>query len=103
LDILFSIDSGDIDDETIEIIETSGCQYLIKGKECLTLPSQVTAQPISSNNDEVSRESPELITKLNTWDKDRRIVVFCVLKPDKKSENFFFGWQRFRILLFCDQ
>jgi len=90
LDILFSIDSGDIDDETIEIIETSGCQYFFKGKECLTLPFQVTAQPISSNNDEVSRESTEFGTKLNIWNKYRSFVVFRVLKPEKDRVQLFF-------------
>ena len=29
------------------------------------------------------RETAELVTKLNTWDKDRRFVVSRVLKPEK--------------------
>jgi hypothetical protein len=30
------------------------------------------------------RETAELVTKLNTWDKDRRFVVSRVLKPEKE-------------------
>jgi len=32
---------------------------------------------------EEGRETIELVTKLNTWDKDRRFVVSRILKPEK--------------------
>ena len=75
LEILFRMDSGYFDDEIIEIIESAGCQYLIKGKEYPTLASQVTAPTISFMKGEEGRETTELFTKLDTWDKDRRFVV----------------------------
>jgi hypothetical protein len=30
------------------------------------------------------RETTELFTKLDTWDKDRRFIVSRVLKPEKE-------------------
>jgi hypothetical protein len=63
---------------------------LIKGKEYPTLASQVTASTISFMKCEEGREKTELVTKLNTWDKDRRFVVSRVLKPEKDSVQLSF-------------
>ena len=83
LEILFRMDSGYFDEDIIETIELLGCTYLIKGKEYPTLASQVTAPSILFVKGDEGRETTELFTKLNTWDKDRRFVVSRVLKPEK--------------------
>lgn len=83
LDILFRMDSGYFDEEIIETIESLGCKYLIKGKVYPTLASQVTDPSILFIKGDEGRETTELFTKLNTWDKDRRFVVSRVLKPEK--------------------
>jgi len=57
---------------------------LIKGKEYPTLASQVTDPSILFVTGEEGRETAELFTKLNTWDKDRRFVVSRVLNPEKE-------------------
>jgi len=90
LEILFRMDSGYFDDDIITTIESAGCQYLIKGKEYPTLASQVTAPTISFAKGDEGRETTELITKLNTWDKDRRFVVSRVLKPEKDRSQLSF-------------
>jgi len=90
LEILFRMDSGYFDDEIITTIETAGCQYLIKGKEYPTLASQVTAPTISFTKGDKGRETTELVTKLNTWDKDRRFVVSRVLKPTRERSQLSF-------------
>jgi hypothetical protein len=83
LEILFRMDSGYFDEEIIEVIESAGCKYLIKGKEYPKLASQVTDPSISFTKGEEGRETTELVTKLDTWDKNRRFVVSRVLKPEK--------------------
>jgi len=83
LEILFRMDSGYFDEDIIETIELLGCTYLIKGKEYPTLASQVTAPSILFVKGDECRETTELFTKLNTWDKNRRFVVSRVLKPEK--------------------
>jgi len=90
LEILFRMDSGYFDDDIITSIESAGCQYLIKGKAYPTLASQVTAPTISFTKGEENRETTELVTKLNTWDKDRRFVVSRVLKPEKDRSQLSF-------------
>ena len=103
LEILFLMDSGYFDDEIIEIIESANCQYLIKGKEYPTLASQVTAQTITFMTGEEDRETTELVTKLDTWDKDRRFVVSRVLKPEKdRAQLSFLEGDEIDDLL-CDQ
>jgi len=82
LEIMFRMDSGYFDENIIETKESAGCKYLIKGKEYPTLASQVTTPSILFVKDEEGRETAELLTKLNTWDKDRRFVVSRVLKPE---------------------
>jgi len=84
LDILFRMDSGYFDEEIIKTIESLGCKYLIKGKVYPTLASQVTDASVLFVKGEEGRETAELLTKLNTWDKDRRFVVSHVLKPEKE-------------------
>jgi hypothetical protein len=84
LEILFRKDSGYFDDDIIETIELLGCKYLIKGKVYPTLASQVTDPSILFVKGDEGRETTELVTKLNTWDKDRRFVVSRVLKPEKE-------------------
>jgi hypothetical protein len=61
-----------------------------EGKEYPTLASQVTAPTISFTKGEENRETTELVTKLNTWDKDRRFVVSRVLKPAKERSQLSF-------------
>ncbi len=90
LEILFRMDSGHFDDDIITTIESVGCQYLIKGKEYPTLASQVTVPTISFAKGDEGRETTELVTKLNTWDKDRRFVVSRVLKPEKDRSQISF-------------
>ena len=84
LDIMFRMDSGYFVEEIIETIVSLGCKYLIKGKEYPTLTSQVTGPSILFVRGDEGRETAELVTKLNTWDKDRRFVVSRVLKPEKE-------------------
>jgi hypothetical protein len=48
-----------------------------------TLASQVMDPSILFVKGDEGRETTELFTKLNTWDKDRRFVVSRVLKPEK--------------------
>jgi hypothetical protein len=90
LEILFRMDSGYFDDDIIATFESAGCQYLIKGKEYPTLASQVTAPTISFTKGDEGRETTELVTKLDTWDKDRRFVVSRVLKPAKDRSQLSF-------------
>ena len=84
LDILFRMDSGYFDEEIIKTIESLDCKYLIKGKVYPTLASQVTDPTVLFVKGEEGRETTELFTKLNTWNKDRRFVVSRVLKPEKE-------------------
>ena len=63
---------------------------MIKGKEYPTLASQVTAPSISFIKGDEGRETTELFTKLDTWDKDRRFVVSRVLKPEKDRTQLSF-------------
>lgn len=84
LEILFRMDSGYFDEDIIKTIESLGCMYLIKGKEYPTLASQVMDPSILFVIGDEGRETTELFTKLNTWDKDRKFVVTRVLKPEKE-------------------
>ena len=84
LEILFRMDSGYFDEEIVKTIESLGCKYLIRGKVYPTFPSQVTDPSILFVKVAEGRETAELFTKLNTWDKDRRFVESRVLKPEKE-------------------
>jgi hypothetical protein len=90
LEILFCIDSGYFDDKIFTTIKTAGCQYLIKGKEYKTLATQVTASTISFTKGDENKETTELVTKLNIWDKDRRFVVSRLLKLEKDRSQLSF-------------
>jgi hypothetical protein len=83
LEILFRMDSGYFDEEIIETIELLGCKYLIKVKAYPTLVSQLTDPSVLFVTGDEGRETAELLTKLDTWDKDRRFVVSRILKPEK--------------------
>ena len=83
LEIMFRMDSGYFDEKIIETIELLGCKYLIKGKVYPSLASQVTYPAIQFIKGDEGRETTELFTKLNKWNKDRRFVIARVLKPEK--------------------
>ena len=83
LEILFRMDSSYFDEDIIETIELLGCKYLIKAKEYPTLVSQVTDPLILFVKGDEGRETTELLTRLNTWKKDRRFIISRVLKPEK--------------------
>jgi hypothetical protein len=87
LEILFRMDSGYFDDGIIETIESLGCKYVIKAKEYPTLVSQILDLSIVFMTGDEGRETTELNTKQNTWDKNRRFVVSRVLKPEKDREQ----------------
>ena len=90
LEILFRMDSGYFDDDIIETIESAGCLYLIKGKVYPTLASQVPDPSISFIKGEEGRETTEHVTRLDTWNKDRRFVVSRVWKPKKDRAQLSF-------------
>jgi hypothetical protein len=81
------MDSGYFDEEIIETIESLGCSYLIKAKEYPTLISQVMDPSVLFVTGEEGRETAELFTKQNTWDRNRRFVISRVLKPEKDREQ----------------
>lgn len=83
LEILFRMDSGYFDEEIINTIESLGCKYLIKGKLYGTLVAKITSESVCFSKTEKGRETAELNTKLNNWEKDRRFVVSRVLKPER--------------------
>jgi hypothetical protein len=64
-----------------------------QGKEYLTLVAQVTDPSVVYVTGEEGRETTELTTALNTWDKARRFVVSHVLKDGKnrKQSSFLEG------------
>jgi len=90
LEILFRMDSGYFDEDIIEAIELLGCKYLIKAKEYPTLASQVMDPSVIFVKGDKDRETTELFTQLNTWDKYRRFVVSRVLKPEKDRAQLSF-------------
>ena len=93
LEITFRMDSGYFDDTILETIESFGATYVIKGKEYPTLVAQVTDPSVVFVTNEEGRDTAELITALNTWDKARRFVVSRVLKgqKDRKQMSFLEG------------
>ena len=90
LEITFRMDSGYFDDAILETIESLGCKYVIKGKGYPTLVAQVTDPSITFVTGESGRETTELVTALNTWEKDRRFVVSRVLKDEKDRAQLSF-------------
>ena len=87
LEILFRMDSGYFDEEIIQTIESFNCKYLIKAKAYPTLLREVTDSQIIFLEGKEGRETIELFTKLNTWDKERRFVVSRVLKSVKDRDQ----------------
>ena len=63
---------------------------MIKGKEYPTLAFQVTAPSISFIKGDEGRETTELFTKLDTWNKGRRFAVSRVLKLEKERTQLSF-------------
>ena len=90
LEITFRMDSGYFDDAILETIESLGGKYVIKGKGYPTLVAQVTDPSITFVTGESGRETTELVTALNTWEKDRRFVVSRVLKDEKDRAQLSF-------------
>ncbi len=84
------MDSGYFDEEIIRTIESFNCKYLIKAKAYPTLTTKVTDSQISFIEGEEGRETMELFTKLNTWNKKRRCVISRVLKPENDRVNYQF-------------
>ena len=93
LEITFRMDSGYFDDTILETIESFGCTYMIKAKGYPTLIAQVTDPSVVFVTEEEGRDTADLITALNTWDKARRFVVSRVLKgqKDRKQMSFLEG------------
>jgi len=84
------MDSGYFDEDILKTIESFGCTYVIKGKEYPTMVAQVIEPSIVIVTGEEGRESTELTTALNTWDKARRFVVSRVLKDEKDRKQMSF-------------
>ena len=90
LEITFRMDSGYFDDAILETIESLGGKHVIKGKGYPTLVEQVTDPSIVFVISAAGRETTELVTALNTWEKDRRFVVSRVLKQEKDRAQISF-------------
>jgi hypothetical protein len=90
LEITFRMDSGYFDDDILETIESLDCKYVIKGKVCPTLVAQVTDPSVTFVTGESGRETTELFTALNIWEKGRRFVVSRVLKEGKDRAQLSF-------------
>ena len=90
LEVTFRMDSGYFDEDILETIESLGCRYVIKGKGYPTLVAQVTDPNIVFVTGEKGRETTELVTTLNTWEKDRRFVVSRILKEEKDRAQLSF-------------
>jgi len=90
LEITFRMDSGYFDEDILKTIESFECTYVIKGKEYPTLVAQVTDPSVVFVTGEEGRETTELVTALNTWDKARRFIVSRVLKDEKDRKQMSF-------------
>ena len=54
------------------------------------IPQLIYFPTFSSQKGDEGRETTKLVTKLGTWDKDRRFVVSRELKPEKGSVQLSF-------------
>jgi hypothetical protein len=90
LEITFRMDSGYFDEDILETIETLGCRYVIKGKAYPTLVARITDPDIIFDIAEICWETTELVTTLNTWEKDRRFIVHRVLQDEKDRAQLSF-------------
>jgi hypothetical protein len=88
LEVTFRMDSGYFDEDILETIEALGCRYVIKGKAYPTLVAQAIDPDLIFGADEENQETTELVTSLNTWKKDRRLVISRVLKDEQKQNAF---------------
>ncbi len=79
------MDSGYFDEKIIETIESLGCKYLIKAKSYSTLVSQATNSSVVFVKGEEGRETTELFTKLDNWEKDRRLR--CVSRTETRKRK----------------
>jgi hypothetical protein len=98
LEITFRMDSGYFDEDILETIESLGCRYVIKGKAYPTLVARITDPDIIFDIAEVGWETTELVTTLNTWEKDRRFIVQRVLK-DEKDRSFWSNEAIFQLMM----
>jgi hypothetical protein len=90
LEIIFRMVSGYFNEDILETIESLGCRYVIKGKAYPTLVARITDPDLIFDTGEEGREITELVTTLNTWEKDRRFIVRRVLKDEKDRAQLFF-------------
>jgi len=90
LEVTFRMDSGFFDEEVLETLETLGCKYVIKGKGYPTLVAQVAGPNTVFVAGEEGQGTTELVTSLNTWEKDRRFVVSRALKDEKDRAQLSF-------------
>lgn len=103
LEIEFRMDSGYFDEDILETIESLGCRYVIKGKAYPTLVARITDSNIIYDIAEVGWETTELVTTLNTWEKDRRFFVQRVLIDEKDRVKIlrirYLHMERWRLVL----
>jgi len=90
LEVTFRMDSGYFDEDILETIGSLDYRYVIKGKGYPTLVAQVTDPNIVFVTGEKGRETTEIVTTLNTWEKDRRFVVSRILKEEKDRAQLSF-------------
>jgi len=90
LEVTFRMDSGYFDEEILETIESLGCRYVIKAKAYPTLVEQALDSDLLFETGEDGKETPELITSLNTWKKDRRFVISRTLKDERDRAQLSF-------------
>ena len=90
LEILFRMDNEYFDDDIIETIESSGFQYLIKGKEYPTLASQVTAPTISFMKGEEGRETRSLLQNWTLWTKTGDLLYLAYRNQKNTDRNYLF-------------
>jgi hypothetical protein len=90
LGIIFRMDSGYFDEDILKTIETLGCGYVIKGKAYPTLVAIITDLDHIFDTGEEGRETTELVTTLDTWEKDRRFIIRRVLKDEKDRAQLSF-------------
>ena len=88
--ITIDMDSSYFDEDLLETIESLCCRYVIKGKPYPTLVAWITDPDIIFYTCEEGRKTTELVTTLNTWEKDRRFIVHRVLKDEKDRAQLSF-------------
>ena len=79
------MDSGYFDETILETIESLGCTYVIKVKGVPTLVSRAVDPGLSLVPGEAGRETTELVTTLDSWNKARRFIVERERKDTAKT------------------